>query len=580
MTILLSSCSSFIVFLKIRPLRCFFVGKKKKKMNVSKASRLLSIVLIACYVAGILMLLSWSAVHRREPFGAKSTYVSENALMPHTSDALYSTRNVDIAIEVSSSIGSLEDVRSSFQVLLGAAALSSSSSSSSSSLVHSLISSPRGDGSEALLLAAKLYSRSSIGKIENDSVCSVGFLLSLVDLLREARWLSRDVVVVVYEHDDDAVRWIDDYVLHGNGTGGYLRGAVVLDFAPMRGADVDAVTLLYEGEHSALPNMDLINVIARLHRRGSASLETRHAEPSSPLAELAERMAAHANAAVAALPTALLFGGPPPGVSASLLNSVLSFMRGQALNEPSGRVHARLNRYHIDSVTLQPRRKQAPRQKPKQANDKLAFVDLGATVERTVRCLSNIVEHLHQSFYYYLLPAPGIYVSIGTYMIAFGLVAASLPVELLWRVYVAPPPSLWDARIILATVCVYAACAAASLVAAPLHVCAALGLVGAPLLRHFAALSANSKALRIFSLAPLVVGVVGASLVNFSLAYCWALLAVPAFVVPWHCAPWPLRALAWLATSPCAIIAALGGIDHMPLLCTLYLPAHILFAQL
>jgi glycosylphosphatidylinositol transamidase len=47
-------------------------------------------------------------------------------------------------------------------------------------------------------------------------------------------------------------------------------------------------------------------------------------------------------------------------------------------------------------------------------------------IEGTVRSLNNLLEHLHQSFYYYLLPSPNLYLSIGDYMISLGLILLPL----------------------------------------------------------------------------------------------------------------------------------------------------------
>lgn len=51
-------------------------------------------------------------------------------------------------------------------------------------------------------------------------------------------------------------------------------------------------------------------------------------------------------------------------------------------------------------------------------------------LEGTLRSLNNVQEHLHQSFYYYLLPSPRTYIPIGHYMISFGMLfSVVLPVR-------------------------------------------------------------------------------------------------------------------------------------------------------
>lgn len=52
-------------------------------------------------------------------------------------------------------------------------------------------------------------------------------------------------------------------------------------------------------------------------------------------------------------------------------------------------------------------------------------------VEGTMRSVNNLLERFHQSFFFYLLPSSHYYISIGTYMPAFGLVALPLLIQIL-----------------------------------------------------------------------------------------------------------------------------------------------------
>ena len=51
-------------------------------------------------------------------------------------------------------------------------------------------------------------------------------------------------------------------------------------------------------------------------------------------------------------------------------------------------------------------------------------------LEGIIRCLSNLIEHFHQSFYYYLLTTTFRYIPIGQYMITFGMILGSVSVFL------------------------------------------------------------------------------------------------------------------------------------------------------
>jgi len=104
-----------------------------------------------------------------------------------------------------------------------------------------------------------------------------------------------------------------------------------------------------------------------------------------------------------------------PRIFPSSAQGLLNFMKNQALGIPHGN-HGMLSRYGIDGISIV-----ATNQPAQQVYDITKF---GRIIEGTMRCLNSIAEHLHQSFYYYLLPSPFKYISIGIYMISLGLIMA------------------------------------------------------------------------------------------------------------------------------------------------------------
>ena len=115
------------------------------------------------------------------------------------------------------------------------------------------------------------------------------------------------------------------------------------------------------------------------------------------------------------------------------LNALLTFMRAQALREAPSLPHAVFSRYHVDTVTL---RMSPPLLHLGAAGATARFRgqswrELALIVETTMHGLSNIIEHLHQSFYYYILPDSDRYVSIGGYVIPFALVSSAFLLDLL-----------------------------------------------------------------------------------------------------------------------------------------------------
>lgn len=64
------------------------------------------------------------------------------------------------------------------------------------------------------------------------------------------------------------------------------------------------------------------------------------------------------------------------------------------------------------------------------------FVSLAPRLlEGMYRKLNNLLERLHQSYFFYLLPSLSHFVSIGYYMPAFGLLTLILLLRVSFRVY-------------------------------------------------------------------------------------------------------------------------------------------------
>ena len=100
---------------------------------------------------------------------------------------------------------------------------------------------------------------------------------------------------------------------------------------------------------------------------------------------------------------------------------LLTINNTDLLGVPTGN-HGLYHRFSIEAITLEGvtvrNRKRAPGD----------FHTLGRILEGTFRSLNNLLERFHQSFFFYLLPSVGRYVSIGLYMPMFGVLAAGLPV--------------------------------------------------------------------------------------------------------------------------------------------------------
>lgn len=98
------------------------------------------------------------------------------------------------------------------------------------------------------------------------------------------------------------------------------------------------------------------------------------------------------------------------------LQTIMRGMAKQGLGYATG-AHSSFMPYHIDAITLQP--------KGQGWEDEMA---LGRTIESLCRSLNNLLEHLHQSFFFYLLMDSQRFVSIGTYLPSAMLIAGNFTI--------------------------------------------------------------------------------------------------------------------------------------------------------
>ncbi|MDP2438284.1 MAG: hypothetical protein Q8P67_21270, partial [archaeon] len=298
--------------------------------------------------------------------------------------------------------------------------------------------------------------------------------------------------------------------------------------------------------------------------------------------------------------------------SSASLNTLLTFMQGQAQRRAPTLPHTVLTRYHVDSVTIQMTPtvlSVAP--SPGGARQRAAaWLHMAFLVEAGIRSLSNLVEHLHQSFYYYLLPSSDRYVSIGVYVLPLAMVSLSLILDLVSLVVAFTEHGSSDRhtlRSALACVFFYLVGLIFSSLAPsfslllsqhldPLAIASQLGLTLDALVAVFSVLvgllavmlaaaavsccpdpapdpALRRSELRLFGHIPLALCLVASALLNYSLALYWAIVTIPLLVVPPFFFQDRLRFLQglWVLTcaNPAVVVACFGV---LPLTYSLYFP--------
>lgn len=165
---------------------------------------------------------------------------------------------------------------------------------------------------------------------------------------------------------------------------GALQGVVVVDNALNH--RFESLHIIYDGINGQLPNLDLFNTAVSI------------ASGQMGIGVTLQRMWNHKDS------------------YRERLQTMLRGMVSQGLGHTSG-PHSSFIPYHIDAITLQA--------VGEGWQDEMA---MGRCIESIFRSLNNLLEHFHQSFFFYLLMQANRFVSIGTYLPSAMLVAVNFTI--------------------------------------------------------------------------------------------------------------------------------------------------------
>ncbi len=165
---------------------------------------------------------------------------------------------------------------------------------------------------------------------------------------------------------------------------GALQGVVGIDNALNH--RFESIHIVYDGINGQLPNLDLFNTAVSI------------ASGQMGIGVTLQRMWRHDDR------------------YKERLQTMLRGMVSQGLGHASG-PHSSFIPYHIDAITLQA-----------VGNGRQDEMAMGRCIESIFRSLNNLLEHLHQSFFFYLLMQANRFVSIGTYLPSAMLVAINFTI--------------------------------------------------------------------------------------------------------------------------------------------------------
>ncbi|KAF2723488.1 Glycosylphosphatidylinositol:protein transamidase, GAA1 component [Polychaeton citri CBS 116435] len=263
--------------------------------------------------------------------------------------------------------------------------------------VYGLLKGPRADATEAMVLMAAWK---SLDGVVNYS----GVALALTLARYFSRWSiwSKDIILLIpADSYYGAQAWVEGYhttdieatssknISRLPIKAGALQAAVAIDYpvGPW-GHRFDKIDVLYDGLNGALPNLDLLNTaISVAGNQGlGCSLHgiTKHSDSYT-----------------------------------DRLRTLAAGVVTQSIGQATG-PHSAFMPYHVDAITL------------KTVGDGWHDeMTLGRMTESLFRSINNLLEHLHQSFFFYILLNAHRFVSIGNYLPAAMLVSGSFTITAL-----------------------------------------------------------------------------------------------------------------------------------------------------
>ncbi|KAK5072811.1 Glycosyl phosphatidyl inositol protein transamidase complex subunit [Lithohypha guttulata] len=247
--------------------------------------------------------------------------------------------------------------------------------------VYGIVHAPRGDGTESIVIVAPI--KNFEGQMNTNGVT---LLLTLARYFSRWSLWSKDIILLVTPNTSTGPQaWIDAYLSqHDPETigslslkSGAIQGVICIDYPfPHR---FHALHISYDGINGQLPNLDLINTATQISM-GQLGIPT--LLQSQQHYAKAEHQHHYKNR----------------------LKVLGHGMTNQAIGHSTG-AHSVFMPYHIDAITLTA--------VGEGWEDEMAF---GRVIESLTRSINNLLEKLHQSFFFYLLLQNNRFVSIGTYL--------------------------------------------------------------------------------------------------------------------------------------------------------------------
>ncbi|KAI9717251.1 MAG: Glycosyl phosphatidyl inositol protein transamidase complex subunit [Chrysothrix sp. TS-e1954] len=348
--------------------------------------------------------LAWLLVLPTDEY-SRRTYISENALLPgqvHTyfggsEHTVFRAYRHEVAAlveapptEVADKLGDIFNTHG-LKVARQKYSYTSAGQTISGENVYAILEGPRADATEAMVLAAAW--RNMDGVVNQSGVALV---LTLARYFKRWSLWSKDIILLITTDSTAGPQaWVDAYYdAHDTSSiqslplkSGALQGGLFLDYpAGTNGHRYDKLLIHYDGVNGQLPNLDLFNTVTHI--------AANHLGVGVAIQQMSENSETYP----------------------SRLKTIMRGMFSQGLGHATG-PHSSFMPYHVDAITLQTI-----------GDGWHDEMSLGKVAESSIRSINNLLEHLHQSFFFYLLMEAQRFVSIGTYLPSAMLIAVNFAI--------------------------------------------------------------------------------------------------------------------------------------------------------
>lgn len=274
----------------------------------------------------------------------------------------------------------------------------------------------RSDGSETLVIMAPFYNANGstqqmilfVQFFLEKNTCGISVALALGSLFSSIETISlimmltsigkkfwaRDITIVIAESGNAG---IDQWLFQRQSTesqgkpdfSGVIQGALSFEIDG-RYCDTgfDSINISIDGSNGLLPNLDLLNVVNKLAEARYVDVNLGH----SVLNWLPSYFSRNEYIAKAT----------------GLISMCIQLALGSNMYS-----HGILLEHHINAVTIR-----ASESKRRENEDihRFSFKLFYEIIEGTFRSLNNLLESLHQSFFFYVLPDQNYFISIANYL--------------------------------------------------------------------------------------------------------------------------------------------------------------------